>query len=662
MAEAPQVVEIDPDFEPLPRPRSCTWPLPRPEFSQSNSATSSPAPSGGAAANPDAATGLPSASAAAVNADFMSNLSLLEESGDFQQAPGSVAAAAAAAAAVAAAAAAAAATGGLCGDFQGPEAGCLHPAPPQPPPPGPLSQHPPVPPAAAGPLAGQPRKSSSSRRNAWGNLSYADLITKAIESSAEKRLTLSQIYEWMVKSVPYFKDKGDSNSSAGWKNSIRHNLSLHSKFIRVQNEGTGKSSWWMLNPEGGKSGKSPRRRAASMDNNSKFAKSRGRAAKKKASLQSGQEGAGDSPGSQFSKWPASPGSHSNDDFDNWSTFRPRTSSNASTISGRLSPIMTEQDDLGDGDVHSLVYPPSAAKMASTLPSLSEISNPENMENLLDNLNLLSSPTPLTVSTQSSPGTMMQQTPCYSFAPPNTSLNSPSPNYQKYTYGQSSMSPLPQMPMQTLQDNKSSYGGMNQYNCAPGLLKELLTSDSPPHNDIMTAVDPGIAQPNSRVLGQNVLMGPNSVMSTYGSQASHNKMMNPSSHTHPGHTQPTSAVNGRALPHAVNTMPHTSGMNRLAPVKTALQVPLSHTMQMNALGAYSSVSSCNGYGRMGLLHQEKLPSDLDGMLIERLDCDMESIIRNDLMDGDTLDFNFDNVLPNQSFPHSVKTTTHSWVSG
>nr|XP_012614002.1 forkhead box protein O1 [Microcebus murinus] len=656
MAEAPQVVEIDPDFEPLPRPRSCTWPLPRPEFSQSNSATSSPAPSGGAAANPEAAAGLPSASAAAVSADFMSNLSLLEESEDFPQAAGSVAAAVAAAAA-------AAATGGLCGDFQGPEAGCLHPAPPQPPPPGPLPQHPPVPPAAAaGPLAGQPRKSSSSRRNAWGNLSYADLITKAIESSAEKRLTLSQIYEWMVKSVPYFKDKGDSNSSAGWKNSIRHNLSLHSKFIRVQNEGTGKSSWWMLNPEGGKSGKSPRRRAASMDNNSKFAKSRSRAAKKKASLQSGQEGAGDSPGSQFSKWPASPGSHSNDDFDNWSTFRPRTSSNASTISGRLSPIMTEQDDLGDGDVHSMVYPPSASKMASTLPSLSEISNPENMENLLDNLNLLSSPTSLTVSTQSSPGTMMQQTPCYSFAPPNTSLNSPSPNYQKYTYGQSSMSPMPQMPMQTLQDNKSSYGGMNQYNCAPGLLKELLTSDSPPHNDIMTSVDAGVAQPSSRVLGQNVMMGANSVMSTYGSQASHNKMMTPSSHTHPGHAQQSSAVNGRALPHAVNTMAHTSGMNRLTPLKTSLQVPLPHPMQMNALGGYSTVSSCNGYGRMGLLHQEKLPSDLDGMFIERLDCDMESIIRNDLMDGDTLDFNFDNVLPNQSFPHSVKTTTHSWVSG
>ncbi|KAK6644772.1 hypothetical protein RUM43_001045 [Polyplax serrata] len=60
-------------------------------------------------------------------------------------------------------------------------------------------------------------KKNSSRRNAWGNLSYADLITQAIASVPEKRLTLSQIYEWMVQNVPYFKDKGDSNSSAGWK-------------------------------------------------------------------------------------------------------------------------------------------------------------------------------------------------------------------------------------------------------------------------------------------------------------------------------------------------------------------------------------------------------------------------------------------------------------
>ncbi|KOB74669.1 Fkhr, partial [Operophtera brumata] len=52
-------------------------------------------------------------------------------------------------------------------------------------------------------------KKNSSRRNAWGNLSYAELITQAITSAQDKRLTLSQIYEWMVQNVPYFKDKGD---------------------------------------------------------------------------------------------------------------------------------------------------------------------------------------------------------------------------------------------------------------------------------------------------------------------------------------------------------------------------------------------------------------------------------------------------------------------
>uniref|UniRef100_A0A0K0F0A6 Fork-head domain-containing protein n=1 Tax=Strongyloides venezuelensis TaxID=75913 RepID=A0A0K0F0A6_STRVS len=60
-------------------------------------------------------------------------------------------------------------------------------------------------------------KKTTTRRNAWGSHSYADLITQAIQSSPEQRLTLSQVYEWMVTNVPFFRDKGDSNSSAGWK-------------------------------------------------------------------------------------------------------------------------------------------------------------------------------------------------------------------------------------------------------------------------------------------------------------------------------------------------------------------------------------------------------------------------------------------------------------
>lgn len=75
---------------------------------------------------------------------------------------------------------------------------------------------------------------ASSRRNAWGNQSYAELITRAIESTPEKRLTLSQIYDWMVRYVPYFKDKGDSNSSAGWKvtRDARMQLQFTSSYTR----------------------------------------------------------------------------------------------------------------------------------------------------------------------------------------------------------------------------------------------------------------------------------------------------------------------------------------------------------------------------------------------------------------------------------------------
>lgn len=193
---------------------------------------------------------------------------------------------------------------------------------------------------AVGPAAASALKKNSSRRNAWGNLSYADLITQAIGSAPEKRLTLSQIYEWMVQNVPYFKDKGDSNSSAGWKNSIRHNLSLHNRFMRVQNEGTGKSSWWMINPDA-KPGKSARRRATSMET-SKFEKRRGRVKKKVEALRNGLD-ATPSPSSSISEsldlFPESP-LHG---FQLSPDFRPRASSNASSC-GRLSPIPAVEPD------------------------------------------------------------------------------------------------------------------------------------------------------------------------------------------------------------------------------------------------------------------------------------------------------------------------------
>lgn len=624
MAEAlqppPHLVEIDPDFEPLSRPRSCTWPLPRPEFlTPGDSTTSSPVPS-----------------VKQEPSGLITDLSLLEESEDYPDTdPAGLQ---------------------LCADYQ-----C------QPPPPHQQPEHHlhhtpqqqvSVLSSSSSSSAAQ-RKSSSSRRNAWGNMSYADLITKAIESSPENRLTLSQIYDWMVKSVPYFKDKGDSNSSAGWKNSIRHNLSLHSRFVRVQNEGTGKSSWWMLNPEGGKSGKSPRRRAASMDNNSKFSKSRGRAAKKKLSMQGGPDGGADSPGS-YSKWPGSPNSHSNDDFEAWNSFRPRASSNASTLSGRLSPFVPE-DDLGEVDAH-MGYPgPPATKMTATLPSLSEMTgslghSTENvMENLLDNLNLLSpngsqvgggATTP--GSSQSSPSPMMQQSyPAYS------SPSSVSQDYRKCGYGQAGMGSLPSMSLQSMPETKPTFGpGMGQYGCTAGLLKELLTSDTDQHGDLMPSVDSVVTQSmlppyNS---AQHKIMGGNG--HPCGMPHSHPHMHNQS----PAPNPPT--MNGRML--------MSLNQNRLPSVKAPMHMPygLPSHHHGGIPGNYCPLNT-NGYGRPGPpppSHSEKLPSDLDDMSIERFEFDMETVLHDTLMDGDSLDFNFEPVVGQQGFPHGVKTTTHSWVSG
>ena len=42
--------------------------------------------------------------------------------------------------------------------------------------------------------------------------SYANLITFAINSSAKKRMTLSEIYQWICENFPYYKEAGN-----GWK-------------------------------------------------------------------------------------------------------------------------------------------------------------------------------------------------------------------------------------------------------------------------------------------------------------------------------------------------------------------------------------------------------------------------------------------------------------
>ncbi|XP_066487979.1 forkhead box protein M1 isoform X2 [Tiliqua scincoides] len=74
--------------------------------------------------------------------------------------------------------------------------------------------------------------------------SYMAMIQFAINSTERKRMMLKDIYAWIEDHFPYFKHV----AKPGWKNSIRHNLSLHNMFVR-ETSANGKISFWTIHPE-----------------------------------------------------------------------------------------------------------------------------------------------------------------------------------------------------------------------------------------------------------------------------------------------------------------------------------------------------------------------------------------------------------------------------
>ncbi|XP_061781972.1 forkhead box protein N1 [Nerophis lumbriciformis] len=76
--------------------------------------------------------------------------------------------------------------------------------------------------------------------------SYSILIFMALKNSKTGSLPVSQIYSFMTENFPYFKTAPD-----GWKNSVRHNLSLNKCFEKaeIQNGNSSrKGCLWALNP------------------------------------------------------------------------------------------------------------------------------------------------------------------------------------------------------------------------------------------------------------------------------------------------------------------------------------------------------------------------------------------------------------------------------
>lgn len=61
--------------------------------------------------------------------------------------------------------------------------------------------------------------------------SFSCLIFMAIEESPHKRLPVKEIYNWIQANFPFFRA-----APTGWKNSVRHNLSLNKCFMKVEKD------------------------------------------------------------------------------------------------------------------------------------------------------------------------------------------------------------------------------------------------------------------------------------------------------------------------------------------------------------------------------------------------------------------------------------------
>lgn len=375
----------------------------------------------------------------------------------------------------------------------------------------------------------------------------------------------------------------------------------------------------MLNPEGGKTGKTPRRRAVSMDNGAKFLRIKGKASKKKQ-LHLPERSPDDSPPgapvpgplSASAKWATSPASHASDDYEAWADFR-----------GSGRPLLGEAAELEDDEALEALAPSSplmysspasalspalGARCPGEIPRLAELGGPMG----LHGGGVAGLPDALLDGAQDAYGPRARAgTPAY-FGGCKAGAYGGGGGF-----GPPPLGALRRLPMQTIQENKQASFAPAATPFRPGALPALLPPPPP-------APRPG------------PLLGAPGELALAGSAAAY-----PGKGAAP-YAPPAPSRSALAHPISLMTLPGEAGAAGLAPPAHAAAFggPPGGLLLDALPGPYAAAAA----GPLGA-GPDRFPADLDlDMFSGSLECDVESIILNDFMDSDEMDFNFDSALP------------------